>query len=107
MFSRIETESFRAFWNWPKRTAIRFFTRPEGMNFEYSIIYSNRKTLQIIVERDRSVVVRAPINTSTEKISEAVEKKKLWLYEKINHPQKYDVGKEKPLIPGSSILYLG
>lgn len=77
------------------------------MNLDYSVVYSDRKTLQIIVERDRSVTVRAPINTSTEKIRQAVEKKKLWLYEKINHPQKYNLGKEKTLIPGSSILYLG
>ena len=77
------------------------------MNLEYSIVYSDRKTLQIIVERDRSVVVRAPIHTSSEKIKEAVEKKKLWLYEKIHHPQKYGASEDRTLIPGSSILYLG
>lgn len=77
------------------------------MNLEYSIVYSDRKTLQIIVERDRSVVVRAPNHTSTEKIREAVEKKKLWLYEKTHHPQKYRANEDKALIPGSSILYLG
>lgn len=77
------------------------------MNLEYSIVYSDRKTLQIIVERDRSVVVHAPNHTSSEKIKEAVEKKKLWLYEKIHHPQKYRTSEDKTLIPGSSILYLG
>jgi predicted metal-dependent hydrolase len=77
------------------------------MNLEYSIVYSDRKTLQIIVERDRSVVVRAPHNTSPERINDAIEKKKLWLYEKINHPQKYSPTQSKTLIPGSSVLYLG
>jgi len=78
------------------------------MNFEYSIVYSARKTLQISVERDRSVVVRAPEGTPREKIEEAVESKKLWLYEKLKHPQKYrEVATSKELVSGASLLYLG
>ena len=58
------------------------------MEIDYRIIYSNRKTLALVVERDRSIVVRAPIGTSEEAIRQAVEAKKLWLYEKVNHAQK-------------------
>ena len=80
------------------------------MELNYTIVYSKRKTLNITVERDRSVVVRAPEGTDPQKIRHAVESKKLWLYEKIRHPQKYrDIphppGKE--LVSGESMLYLG
>jgi len=78
------------------------------MNLEYSIVYSARKTLQISVERDRSVIVRAPEGTPREKIQEAVESKKLWLYEKLRHPQKYkEMVPSKELVSGASLLYLG
>lgn len=43
------------------------------MNLEHSVIYAARKTLTITVERDRSVVVRAPHGTPQEKIDAIVE----------------------------------
>ncbi|MDQ1560065.1 MAG: hypothetical protein QOD32_3125 [Pyrinomonadaceae bacterium] len=78
------------------------------MQLEYEIIYSNRQSLQISVERDKSVIVRAPKGTSLATIESALEKKKLWIYEKTKHPQKYKEGrKERAYISGTSILYLG
>lgn len=78
------------------------------MNLEYKILYSDRKNLTITVERDRSVVVRAPEGTTPEKIENLVEKKKFWIYQKTNHLQKYS---ENPasaeFVSGASILYLG
>lgn len=80
------------------------------MEFHYKVVYSKRKTLTITVERDRSVVVTAPQGTSPERIQRIVESRKLWLYEKTRHAQKYDPlphppGKE--LVSGESLLYLG
>jgi len=81
------------------------------MELDYTVIYSaKRKKLTITVERDRSVVVRAPAGTSPEKIRQVVESKKPWLFQKTRHPQKYNdlphpPGKE--LVNGESILYLG
>ena len=43
------------------------------MQIEYLIKYSNRKTLNITVERDRQVVVHAPTNLSEDKIREIVK----------------------------------
>ncbi|MCF6364918.1 MAG: M48 family metallopeptidase [Bacteroidales bacterium] len=78
------------------------------MNIDYKLIYSKRKTLNISVERDRSIIVRAPINTSKEKIDEIIEKKKLWLFEKINHGKKYPEHKnQKEFVSGETLLYLG
>lgn len=81
------------------------------MDLSYTIKRSSgRKKLTITVERDKSVVVHAPLTASEEKIRKIVESKKFWIYEKTSHPQKYrdlphPPGKE--LVNGESILYLG
>jgi hypothetical protein len=46
------------------------------MKFEYEVKYSKRKTLNITVERDRKIIVRAPENTSVQKIEEVLQLKK-------------------------------
>lgn len=81
------------------------------MKLDYDIVYSpRRKTLTITVERDCSVVVKAPSGTSPEKIHQLVNSRRQWLYEKINHPQKYQAPLHPPgkeLVNGESLLYLG
>lgn len=78
------------------------------MEFTYTTVYSNRKTVSIIVERDRSIVVRAPLNTEKAKIEEIVDKKKYWIREKIEHYQKYPSVKQKmEFVSGESLLHLG
>lgn len=81
------------------------------MDLEYTIIRSvRRRKLTITVERDRSVVVHAPEDTSEKKIRETVEAKRQWIFEKTRHSQKYvdlphPPGKE--LVNGESVPYLG
>ena len=78
------------------------------MKFEYEIKYSNRKTLNITVERDRKIIVRAPENLSLEKIEHIVESKKQWIREKLNHAQKYPaIPETKEFISGETLMYLG
>ena len=81
------------------------------MDMGYEIRRSpKRKKLTITVERDRSVVVHAPIGISEEEVREVVESRKRWIQEKIRHAQKYagtphPPGKE--LVNGEAALYLG
>lgn len=80
------------------------------MNSDYKIKRSaKRKKLTITVERDRSVVVHAPVHISEEQIAEVLAKKRQWIYEKTRHKQKYTEqhppGKE--VVNGESALYLG
>ena len=78
------------------------------MDIAYDIVYSKRKTISIIVERDHRVVVRAPMETSEEVIKEVIEKKKRLLRKKIEHNQKYPVERDvKEFVSGESLLYLG
>jgi len=81
------------------------------MELVYTIKRSEkRRKLTITVERDRSVVVHAPVSASAAAIERIVESKRQWIHEKINHQQKYKSlphppGKE--LVNGESALYLG
>lgn len=78
------------------------------MELDYRVIYSNRHTIGLSVERDRSVVVRAPSGTPEEAIRQAVEAKRLWLYEKLNSSQKYPPKPaRKEFVTGETLLYLG
>lgn len=78
------------------------------MNLDYTVKFSARKTLRINIERDRSITVNAPEGMSADKIHTEIEKKKLWIYQKRNHPQKQDeITESKKYESGSSILYLG
>lgn len=81
------------------------------MELTYKIKRSpRRRKLTITVERDRSIVVRAPESLSDEDIREIVESRRRWIDEKTKHAQKYATlphppGKE--LVNGESTLYLG
>lgn len=78
------------------------------MHINYSIVYSKRKTISIIVERDRSVIVRAPLDTSKEVIDREISKRKRLIQNKVNHNQKYPIDKQpKEFVSGESLLYLG
>lgn len=78
------------------------------MVIKYEIKYSDRKTISITVERNRSVIVHAPFNTSSERINSIIEKKKFLLHKKINGSNKFPVPKPyKEFVSGESIMYLG
>jgi predicted metal-dependent hydrolase len=78
------------------------------MTFEYQIKYSNRKTLNISVERDRSIIVRAPHYLTAEKIDKVVQSKRQWIKEKLNHTQKYPlIAENKEFVSGETLMYLG
>lgn len=78
------------------------------MIIDYQIKYSKRKTLNISVERDRSIVVRAPDFLSAERIEAIVQSKKQWIKEKLNHAQKYPLESEsKEFVSGETLMYLG
>lgn len=78
------------------------------MNLDYKIVFSERRTIGIIVDRDRRVTVRAPRQTRLEAISAVVEKKRFWIWEKLRDVRKYsDVCAKKEFVPGETFLFLG
>ena len=79
------------------------------MTLTYTSKFSEkRKTLGLVVERDKSVVVLAPQGTNPETLDAFVEKRKFWLFEKMHYSPKFGEPKmETPFISGKAIAYLG
>lgn len=81
------------------------------MELNYTVVRSTkRKRLTITVERNKAVVVHAPATTTDAFIAQVVQSKRQWLFDKVNHSQKYQdlphaPGKE--VVNGESALYLG
>jgi predicted metal-dependent hydrolase len=84
-------------------------TQP-NLGFDYSVIYSDRRTVSITVERDGSVVVRVPRSTTREQLEHILTAKRRWIIEKITHPQKYKIRAHPPgkeIVSGESVMFLG
>jgi predicted metal-dependent hydrolase len=78
------------------------------MTIDYKVAYSDRKTIGITVERDRKVVVRVPRQASDQAVSEAIAKKRFWIWQKLRDPRKYpDPPSRKEYVAGETFLFLG
>jgi len=78
------------------------------MKLQYEIIYTDRRTIGIIVERDRRVVVRAPRRARPEDVYAAVKRKRFWIWGKLSDPQKYALLPSlKEFVAGETFLFLG
>jgi predicted metal-dependent hydrolase len=81
------------------------------IDLQYNISRSpRRKMLTITVERDRTIVVRAPEAMSDDDVQRFVDAKRQWILEKLRSPQKYHdrihpPGKE--VVSGESAPFLG
>ena len=78
---------------------------------DYTIARSpRRKTLTVTVERDRTVVVRAPEGMSDDDVQRYVDAKRQWILEKLRSSQKYAERRHPPgkeVVNGESAPYLG
>jgi len=78
------------------------------MNLDYKVVFSRRRTIGIIVDRDRRVTVRAPWQAQQEAISAVVERKLLWIWKKLRDDRKYSkVCGGKEFVAGEAFLFLG
>jgi hypothetical protein len=80
------------------------------MTQDYKVVFSNRRTVGISVERDGEVVVRAPAGMTEVELEKLVSSKRRWISDKVKHPQKYGAGSPPPgkeLVSGESMLFLG
>jgi predicted metal-dependent hydrolase len=75
---------------------------------DFHLEYSDRKSLGITVKPDLSVLVKAPVDTSLEKVKEKLLKKATWIIRQQSfflcfHPKTPN----KRFISGETHLYLG
>jgi predicted metal-dependent hydrolase len=75
---------------------------------EFTLLRSPRKTADIVVERDGSVVVRAPRSVSTAQIERAIDRRAGWVHRALAEWGELNGRRSRrALVPGSGIPYLG
>ncbi|UCG94927.1 MAG: DUF45 domain-containing protein, partial [Candidatus Aerophobus sp.] len=52
-------------------------------NLEYTLKRSDRRSIGITIDRDGSIIVRAPLQEDPEKIARFVTKKRVWIHQKL------------------------
>ena len=80
----------------------------DDLQIHYQIIYSKRKTIGIILDKKRGLLVRAPRRITKKEITELLIKKKTWIrgsIEKINAIQS--IPEPIQLKDGEVVKYLG
>ena len=74
----------------------------------YEIIRSNRKSMGIIIDNDKNLLVRSPHNTAEDKIEDVLNKKTSWILSKLKEMDEIKpVPKEKEFMTGEKLTYLG
>ena len=74
----------------------------------YSIVYSNRKTLGIIVTPEKQVLIKSPYNASIKKIYSIIQKKLKWISNKLAYFESLPpLVPERKYISGETHFYLG
>lgn len=74
----------------------------------YEIVRSRRKTADIIVERDGSILVRAPESIPDERIEDMVEAKRYWIYKTLAEWKDLNAARVlREYRSGEGFLYLG
>lgn len=77
-------------------------------NLKYTLKRSKRRSMGISVERDGSIIVRAPLQTEMDYIERFVSEKRVWIYQKL--AKKEAINREKAqreFVNGQGFLYLG
>lgn len=73
----------------------------------YKVIRSNRKTIAIVIQPTKEVIVRAPKQISFDKIKNIVQSKGDWIIKKRNDMPEIMIQEERDYTQGDKILYKG
>jgi predicted metal-dependent hydrolase len=74
----------------------------------YELVRSSRKTADIVIEPDGRVIVRAPKDSSPEKIDDIIESKRLWIYKNLAEWRDLNATRViREYRNGEGFLYLG
>jgi predicted metal-dependent hydrolase len=75
---------------------------------EYSLLFAERKTLEIAVHPDRRVVVKAPLNSDLSVIEQKLHKRARWILRQLTFFEQFNPKTpERRYVRGESHLYLG
>lgn len=77
-------------------------------DIEFELVRSPRRTADIVIEPDGRVIVRAPEDTSPEKIEDIIESKRLWIYKNLAEWRDLNATRViREFRNGEGFLYLG
>jgi predicted metal-dependent hydrolase len=75
---------------------------------DYSLFYSDRKTLEIAVHPDRTVMVKAPISSDISLIEKKIQKRARWILRQLNYFRQFTPKTPaRCYVQGETHLYLG
>jgi predicted metal-dependent hydrolase len=75
---------------------------------DYELLMMNRKSLEIAVHPDKSVVVKAPETSTLEAIEKKIKKRARWIKRQITYFNQFDPRTpDRKYVGGESHLYLG
>lgn len=82
---------------------------PTYKDIDYTLIHSDRrKTVSIFIERDGSVLVRAPATLSTPDLERILEEKRYWIYRSLAEWRDLNAAQTtREFVNGETFLYLG
>lgn len=76
------------------------------MTIDYKIIFTERKSVNIVIDRNSNIIVRAPKRLTKDDVDKVVNRKKQWIYNKLSNSSK-PIILPKEFVSGESLLYLG
>ena len=79
-----------------------------AQDIEFTLIRSDRKTADIVIERSGDVIVRAPAEIDDEKVREVVADRALWVHRSLAEWKDLNSSRRhRPLVQGQGFAYLG
>lgn len=79
-----------------------------AQDIEFTLIRSERKTADIVIERSGDVIVRAPVGVDDEKVREVVADRALWVHRSLAEWEDLNSSRRhRPLVQGQGFSYLG
>jgi predicted metal-dependent hydrolase len=79
-----------------------------GRNINFDILFVARKTLEIAVHPDSSVVVKTPLGTGYEEVEKIVVKRARWIKRQLDYFEQFNPRTpQRQYIGGETHLYLG
>src|SRR5207247_2243259 len=77
-------------------------------DIEFTLIRTDRRTADIVIERSGDVIVRAPTDIGDDKILQVVADRALWVHRSLAEWEELNASrKHRPLVQGQGFLYLG
>lgn len=79
-----------------------------AQDIEFTLIRSDRKTADIVIERSGDVIVRAPEGVDDERVREVVAGRALWVHRSLAEWEDLNASRRhRPLVQGQGFAYLG